>query len=242
MPSLTAPVSFIEIQKLKAACRRDRERIVILLMLETGATASELSRFASRQIDWTSRRIWYPGRPEGAAVSIFTVELLSRYFRYRDLFAITARQVQRIVAALVRRAGLGRPLTPRALRGASQAPGDIPPASMFSAMIEAAVDAVLVTDDQRRYVYVNRAALRIMEAQNADILGRRLDEFFEIGNGVTQVSAWSTLLDQGSQYGVYRLLGTTPPRVFVYSATASFAPGLHLLVLRDHAACGDVVN
>jgi hypothetical protein len=83
--------------------------------------------------------------------------------------------------------------------------------------------------------------MRIMNVSKADVLGHRLDEFFAISSGKTMPSTWDSLRNEGFQHGAYQLLGSSPVRVFCYSATAAFAPGLHLLILRESMSCPERV-
>ena len=233
MRILKPSLSFVQLQQLKAACRKDRERAVLSLILETQATAFELSRLERRHVKWSAGALQLPGHSEDSPISACTLQLVSRYFRFRESFGITARQVQRIVGKLGARAGITQAVTPQVLRRAGAPTGETPPSAMFLALVEAVPDGVLVADDERRCVYVNPAAVKIIGVSRGQILGRRIDDFFTLGDGASMPSAWEVFLRRGYQYGVWQLVSPASGRVLHYSARASFVPGLHLAIIRE---------
>jgi PAS domain S-box-containing protein len=104
----------------------------------------------------------------------------------------------------------------------------------FRAVFDNALDAILIADDQGRYVDANRAACRLFGAPKEELLNSKLADFVEAGQEPEILEAWRAFLEQGEQKGVFRLRrrdGAT--RELEYTAKANFIPGRHLSVLRD---------
>jgi PAS domain-containing protein len=97
----------------------------------------------------------------------------------------------------------------------------------------AALDVILVVNDDRRYVDVNDAASALIGLPRSELIGRRLDEFFREPSGITVPTLWEGFIADGVQVGLCELIAPGPPRRFEYRAKANFAPGLHLSVLRE---------
>ena len=103
----------------------------------------------------------------------------------------------------------------------------------------AALDIILVANDDRRFVSVNQAAAELLGLQQSEILGRRIEDFFSL-SGVERVkAAWDDFIADGIQHGICELKGIGRKRRFEYRAKANFAPGLHLSVLRELYADGE---
>lgn len=100
------------------------------------------------------------------------------------------------------------------------------------AFFEGAIDAMLIADDEGRYIDANPAACELLGVCKADILGCRISDFAEPHFDFAQ--AWCSFLEQGRVTGEFRLLrpdGTV--REVEYASTANFLPHRHLAVLRD---------
>ena len=100
------------------------------------------------------------------------------------------------------------------------------------AFFEGAIDAMLIADDEGRYVDANPAACELLGLCKADVLGCRISDFAEPHFDFAQ--AWCSFLEQGRVTGEFRLLrpdGTV--REVEYASTANFLPHRHLAVLRD---------
>jgi PAS domain-containing protein len=91
----------------------------------------------------------------------------------------------------------------------------------------AAVDLILVANDNRQYVDVNEAAALVMGMPRSEIVGRRVDDFF------VEVQGKAGFIADGIQRGICELNTGGKRRRFEYLAKANFAPGLHLSVLRE---------
>ncbi|WP_448561570.1 PAS domain S-box protein [Trichothermofontia sp.] len=100
------------------------------------------------------------------------------------------------------------------------------------ACFEAAIDAMLLADDQGRYVDANSAACTLLGLSKADLLGRCIADFTPTGFDFT--GAWQAFLAAGRERGELTLLrpdGTQ--RIVEYAATANVVPHYHLSILRD---------
>jgi PAS domain S-box-containing protein len=100
------------------------------------------------------------------------------------------------------------------------------------AFFEGAIDAMLIADDEGRYIDANPAACELLGLCKADVLGCRISDFAEPHFNFAQ--AWCSFLEQGRLTGEFRLLrpdGTV--REVEYASTANFLPHRHLAVLRD---------
>jgi PAS domain-containing protein len=96
----------------------------------------------------------------------------------------------------------------------------------------AALDVILVADDNRRFVDVNEAAASALGLPRDEIVGRRIDEFFTLREE-TIPTAWARFVTEGVQCGFCELKAPGRRRRFEYRAKANFAAGLHLGVLRE---------
>ena len=107
------------------------------------------------------------------------------------------------------------------------------PSHILEKAAEAALDVILVADDDRRVVDVNEAAVDLLGLPRDEIVGRRIEEFFSELRGETVSQAWDSFIGDGAQCGVCELIASNGRRRFEYRAKADFAPGLHLSVLRE---------
>jgi PAS domain-containing protein len=98
----------------------------------------------------------------------------------------------------------------------------------------AALDIILVVDDNRRFVDMNEAAADILGLPRNELVGRRIDDFFSEALGEPIPAAWNSFISEGVQCGICELKAVGRPRSFEYRAKANFAAGLHLSVLREH--------
>jgi PAS domain S-box-containing protein len=104
----------------------------------------------------------------------------------------------------------------------------------FGALFEAAQDAVLIADDDRRYIDANPAACELLGLPPEQLRGRRVEEFVEEVRGVDVRQAWQHFQTAGVQRGECRIRRADGTLFEVeYSAKTNFSPGLHLSILRD---------
>ncbi len=102
----------------------------------------------------------------------------------------------------------------------------------FRAVFESAVDAILIADDEGRYVAANPAACSLLGLPLDGLLGRRIADFMEPGFDFAQ--AWQTFRQKGHARGEMRLLAADGSvREVSFGATRDVRPGRHLTILRD---------
>lgn len=100
-------------------------------------------------------------------------------------------------------------------------------------LFDAVPDAVLLADDERRYVHANPAACDLMGLPAEELLGRRIEEFADLDPAAVE-AMWAEFLVTGELSGhfvVKRPDGTR--RLTDFHARAGFRPGVHASFLRD---------
>jgi PAS domain S-box-containing protein len=101
-------------------------------------------------------------------------------------------------------------------------------------LFENAQDAILLADDQARYVDANPAACVLLGLTREEVLRRTVWDLTPAPNGEMGRQAWQEFLRMGRQGGEYQLLRSDGASVEVeYRAVANIQPGLHLSILRD---------
>ena len=93
------------------------------------------------------------------------------------------------------------------------------------------LDAVLVADDQRRYVDANAAACTLLGRSREEILSLRIEDIMPTGGDIEQL--WRQFLSAGTQSGEVILKRGEEQIVVDYRARARVAPHRHVSVLRD---------
>ena len=104
--------------------------------------------------------------------------------------------------------------------------------AMYKAVFEASIDALVLGDDDGRFLEVNSAAQDLFGGSRSDLVGRTLHDF--VGPRDEIDAAWRTFIATGHMEGKMRLRrpdGTS--RTAEYVAKANVLPGLHLAALRD---------
>ena len=105
-------------------------------------------------------------------------------------------------------------------------------ARQFRALFEGAMDAMVIADDEGRYVEANAAACALYGLTRPALLGHWIGDFAEPGFDFQ--GAWCTLGETGRAKGDFRLVRADQEvRDVELAATADFLPGSHLVVLRD---------
>src|SRR5688572_1461413 len=94
-------------------------------------------------------------------------------------------------------------------------------------------DAILIADDDRRYVDVNEAACALFGRTRDELLSLRVDDIMPTPAGVSAADLWRDFLASGSQQGNFTLRRGDETVVLEYRARARIAPGRHVSVLRD---------
>ena len=67
--------------------------------------------------------------------------------------------------------------------------------------MDAIPDALLIADDERRYVEANPAACELLRATREEILGRRVEDLTRGSAGADVHGQWRDFIQQGHQRG-----------------------------------------
>jgi len=100
------------------------------------------------------------------------------------------------------------------------------------AFFEGALNAMVIADDEGKYVDANASASQLFGLSKEALLGRKISDFAESNFDFSEI--WNRFLDQERLTGEFRLVrpdGTV--REIEYAATANFALHRHLSVLQD---------
>src|SRR5439155_21926703 len=104
----------------------------------------------------------------------------------------------------------------------------------FKALFDSALEAVVVVDDERRYVDANEAAATLLGVRREALIGLRIDDFVIGADRGGVAGAWQRLVAEGEQQGEVTVVRPDGEiRVAEYSARANFLPGRHLSIMRD---------
>lgn len=97
--------------------------------------------------------------------------------------------------------------------------------------------AILIADDEGRYLDANASACRMLGYGREAIIGRTIAMFMEpAGDGAPPEGQWRAFLEQGTQSGVTRLRRGDGSWVELeFNAYANFAPGLHCSFLMERS-------
>ncbi|MDP9149335.1 MAG: PAS domain-containing sensor histidine kinase [Myxococcota bacterium] len=104
--------------------------------------------------------------------------------------------------------------------------------ALFRAVFEGASDAILLADDQRRFVDANRAACELLGVSRESLLGSTIEEFaapsFDVGG------TWAGFVAANALEGEFPLQRPDGERRLVwFRAVTNVLPGIHLSILRD---------
>ncbi len=97
-------------------------------------------------------------------------------------------------------------------------------------------DAILIANDDRRYVDANDAACALLRLTREELLQRRIDDVIPTASDADVDDMWRRFLAEGVQQGQFSIARAGEPIVVEYRARARIAPGRHLSVLRDVTA------
>ncbi len=104
----------------------------------------------------------------------------------------------------------------------------------LQALFDNTLDAILLADDQARFVDANPAACTLLGQDRTELLRRGVFDITPPPNGEAGRAAWAAFLRDGRQAGEYEVRGKSGTTAVVeYRAVANVQPGLHLSVLRD---------
>lgn len=102
----------------------------------------------------------------------------------------------------------------------------------WQALFEHALDAIVITDDEGRYIDANPAACQLFGISKENLLRSSIVDF--AASKIDTAQSWQQFLQQGQMLGefcLHRSDGTT--REVEFNAIANFIPDRHLSVLRD---------
>ncbi len=89
--------------------------------------------------------------------------------------------------------------------------------------------AVVVTDDDRRYVHANAAACELLGIAHDDLIGMRTEEVMGTPAGEVDV-VWARFREAGVLVGTFPLPTPVGSRNVPYVAVADVTPGRHLAI------------
>ena len=104
-------------------------------------------------------------------------------------------------------------------------------------MIDPETVAIVVADDDRRYVHANPAACELLGIAHDDLIGMRTEEV--TGTPAGEIEAvWSRFRDAGVLAGTFPLPSPVGPRNVPFIAVADVTPGRHLAIFLPARANG----
>lgn len=102
----------------------------------------------------------------------------------------------------------------------------------FTSVVENALDAILILDDQAICREANPAAESLFGVERGELIGHPIGHFYK--NSDQFNASWQTLLNHKFQQGDAELMKDGPSSLFVeYTAKADCLPGQHVMILRD---------
>ena len=106
--------------------------------------------------------------------------------------------------------------------------------SLFRAVFAESLDAIVVADDDARYVEVNPAACALFGLSRDEMLRRRVPELAPASLREQAERAWREFRSVGHDKGVFEVARPDGAiRIVEYSAKADVVRGRHLSILRD---------
>ncbi len=104
----------------------------------------------------------------------------------------------------------------------------------FKAVFDNTQDAILLADDDARYVDVNAAACELTGYSRDELLRMSVFDLTPVPHHSTGTDLWRAFIEAGQQTGEYPIRHKSGAMVVVeYRAVANIQPGLHLSSLRD---------
>ena len=99
----------------------------------------------------------------------------------------------------------------------------------FWNVFRASRNAMLLADDDRRFVEANDAALALLGVSRDRLTDLRIDDIAFDGADLDE--DWSSFLEQGSRTGRWRIVRDGREVEIEYSATVNVLPGRHLSII-----------
>lgn len=107
----------------------------------------------------------------------------------------------------------------------------------FAAIFEHAAEAILLADDEGRYVRANPAAEILTGRSSEELRAMTVFDLTPTANEELRLSMWREFIRQGSLAGEYALTRKDGSLADVdFHAVANIMPGIHLSILRDVTA------
>lgn len=107
----------------------------------------------------------------------------------------------------------------------------------FRAVFDHALDAMLIADDEGRYVDANPAAVEMLGVPKAEILRLRVHDVTDAGMRTEIDAMWQRFIAEGAMRGQVQLVRPDGERRFVdFAAKSEVLPGRHLSILREISA------
>jgi DNA-binding CsgD family transcriptional regulator len=100
----------------------------------------------------------------------------------------------------------------------------------FWSVFQRSRNAMLLADDDRRYVAGNDAALALLGVTLDELRLMRIDDLAPSANGDVH-AMWADFLARGSMTGRWHMITATGEIEIEFSATARVAPGRHLAII-----------
>ena len=130
--------------------------------------------------------------------------------------------------------GLPRRVPERRERGDERVGSARGPDPLFRAVFAESLDAIVLADDEARYVEANPAACALFGRSREEMLRRRVPELAPPSLRPDAERAWREFRKAGSQKGEFEVARPDGSiRMVEYSAKADVVPGRHLSILRD---------
>lgn len=109
-----------------------------------------------------------------------------------------------------------------------------PDSRQVQILCRTALDALLVVDDERRYIRINEPAAQLLGAPAGQVLRRRIEDFTPAEHRQKLEDLWSDLQRRGTQQGQYEVLRGDGVRMMIeYRASWEWGPGQHLIAARE---------
>jgi PAS domain S-box-containing protein len=103
---------------------------------------------------------------------------------------------------------------------------------LFRAAFDGSFDAIVIADNEGRYVEVNESATELFGCPKAELLGRSIRDFAPADFDFE--TAWQAFRESGVERGEFPLVRTDgAQRLIEYAATGNIVSGRHVSVLRD---------
>lgn len=105
---------------------------------------------------------------------------------------------------------------------------------LLQAIFDCSPAAIMVADDQGRYVEVNKATEDLLGAKREEIIGKTIHDFVAPLRQETVGEMWEKFQSTKNQEGFFDISRPTGvDRKIYYRARVHFLPGLHLSVAFD---------